>query len=65
MNVPQITNVNAQCDKRVTELRWQRFASKVTNFQLNQLYLTYPASIWRLRWSESVWILSISSAPEN
>jgi len=42
--------VDAQCDKLATQLSWQRFASKVTNFQLPQLHLTYPTCIWRPRW---------------
>ena len=40
-NVLQTSNVNAECDKRAIELRWQRFESKVANFQLPQLHLTY------------------------
>ena len=40
-NVLQTSNVDAQCDKLATELRWQRFASKVANFQLPHLHLAY------------------------
>jgi len=32
--------VDAQCDKLVTKLIWQRFASKVASFQLPHLHLT-------------------------
>ena len=49
-NVLQTSNVDAQCDKLATELRWQRFASKFANLQLPHLHLTYPICIWRLRW---------------
>jgi len=53
-NVLQTNKVDAQCDKLVTELSWQRFASKVTNLQLSHLYLTCPTCIWRLclAWSQ-------------
>jgi len=47
-NVLKIHIVNAQCDKLATELRQQRFASKVANFQLPHLH--FPICIWRLRW---------------
>jgi len=43
----------SQVNKLVTERRWQPFASKVANFQLPHLHLTYPTSIWRLRWGWS------------
>ena len=33
-----------------TELSWQRFTLKVTNFQLPHPHLTYPTCTWRLRW---------------
>jgi len=49
-NVLQTLQVDAQCDKHATELSWQRFASKVANFQLPHLRLSYPTCIWRLRW---------------
>ena len=38
----QTDNADAQCDKLATDLSWQRFASKVSNFQLPHLHLTYP-----------------------
>ena len=44
-NVLQTNKVDAQCDKLVTELNWQRFASKVA--KLPHLHLTYPTCI---RW---------------
>jgi len=44
-NVLQTNNVDAQCDKLATELSWQRFASKVDNFQLPHLHLA-PALEW-------------------
>jgi len=47
-NVMQTHNADAQCDKLATDLSWQRFASKVANFQLPHLHLTYPTCIWRL-----------------
>jgi len=34
--------MDAQFDKLATELSWQRFASKVANFQLPHMHLTYP-----------------------
>jgi len=34
--------VDAQTDKLATELSWERLASKVANFQLPCLHLTYP-----------------------
>jgi len=49
-NVLQTNKVDAQCDKLVTELSWQCFASKVANFQLLHLRLTYPTCIWCLHW---------------
>jgi len=49
-NVLQTNKVDAQCDKLATELSWQCFASKVTNFQLPHLYLTYLTCIWHLCW---------------
>ena len=49
-NVLQTSSAVAQCDKLATELSWQRFASKVANFQLPQLHLNYPTCIWRPRW---------------
>jgi len=42
--------VDSQCGKLATELSRQRFASKVANFQLLQLHLTYSTCIWRHRW---------------
>jgi len=39
-NVLQTNQVDAHCDKLATELSWQRFASKVANFQLPHLHLT-------------------------
>ena len=52
-NVLQTNKVDAQCDKRTTELSWQRFASKVANCQLPHLHLCYSTCIWRLRWGWS------------
>jgi len=58
--------VDAQCDKHATELSWQRFASKVTNFQPPHLHLTYPTCIWRLRYGVTqFWVLPRFSASEN
>jgi len=55
-NVLQTNKVDAQCDKLATELSWQRFASKVTNYcQLPHLHLAYPTCIWCLRWKWSRW----------
>jgi len=48
------TKVDAQCDKLATELRWQRFASKVANFQLPHLHLAHP-----LAQRDPVWVLPI------
>jgi len=48
--VLQTSKVDAQCDKLVTELSWQCFASKVANFQLPHLHSTYRICIWRLHW---------------
>jgi len=46
-NVLQTSKVDAQCDKPATELNWQRFASKVANFQRLYLHLTYSTcSFW-------------------
>jgi len=64
-NVLQTNNVDAQCDKLATELSWQRFASKLANFQLPHLPLTYPTCIWRLRWGDFVWVLPTFLVPEN
>jgi len=61
-DVLQINNVDAHCDKLATELSWQRFASKVANFQLPHLHLTYPTCIWRLRWGWPGWVLPRFSA---
>jgi len=47
----QTNKVDAQCDKLATELRWQRFASKMANFQLPHRHLTYPTCP---RWGDSV-----------
>jgi len=44
-NMLHTNNVDAQCDKLATELSWQSFASKVANFQLPHLHLTYPTCI--------------------
>jgi len=52
--VLQTNKVDAQSDKLATELSWQSFASKVTNFQLLHLHLTYPTCILRLRWGDPV-----------
>jgi len=41
------------CDKVATELSWQRFMSKVANFQIPHLHVTYPTCIWNLRWGWS------------
>ena len=46
-NVLQTNKVDAQSDKLATELSWQCFASKVANFQLPHVHLTYPTCIWR------------------
>jgi len=56
-NVLQASHVNAQCDKLATELSWQRFVSKVANFQPQHLHLTYLACIWHFRWGDPFWIL--------
>jgi len=40
------SKVDAQCDELATELSWQRFASKVANFQLPQLHLAYRTCIF-------------------
>jgi len=45
---------DTQCDKLVTELSWQRFASKVADFQLPHPHLSYITCIWRLRWGDPV-----------
>jgi len=42
--------VDAQCDKLVIELSWQRLTTKVANLQLLHLHLTYHICIWRLHW---------------
>jgi len=34
--------MDAQCDKLATELSWQRFTSKVANFQLLHLHFNQP-----------------------
>jgi len=52
--VMQTNNVNAQCDKLATELSWQRFSSKVANFQPQHLHLTYLTCIWHFRWGWSL-----------
>jgi len=49
-NVLQTNNVDAERDKLTSELSWQYFASKVANFQLPHLHLTYLTCIWCLRW---------------
>jgi len=49
----QVTRSVSVIDKLATELSWQRFVSKVANFQLPQLHLTYPTCIWRIRWGWS------------
>jgi len=52
----QTNNVDAQCEKLATELRWQRFALKVASFQLLHLHLTYPTCIWHLLgWQMDGW----------
>jgi len=48
-NVLQRHEMDAQCDKLATKLSWQCCTSKVANFQLLHLHLTYPTCIWRLR----------------
>jgi len=64
-NMLQTNNMDAQCDKLATEQSWQRFTSKVANFQLLHLHLTYPTCIRRLHWGDPVWVLRRFSAPEN
>ena len=46
-NVLQANKIDAQCGKLAMELSWQCFASKVANFQLPHLHLTYSTCIWR------------------
>jgi len=55
-NAMQTNKIDAQCDKLATELSWQRFASKVVNFQLPRLHLTYSTCIWRLCWGDPIWV---------
>jgi len=43
-------NVDVQCNKLATKLIWQRFASKVADFQLPRLHSTHPTGIWCLHW---------------
>jgi len=51
-NVLQTSKVDAQCDKLVTELTWQRFTSEVANLQLPHLHLTTPLGLTRLSFAE-------------
>jgi len=67
-NLLQISKVEGQCDKLAAELSWQRLASKVVNFQLPHLHLTYRTCIWRFCWGWLIWVLprfSRFSASEN
>jgi len=64
-NVLQTNKVDAQCDKPAIELSWQRFSSKVSNFQQPHLHLTYPTCICGLRSGDPVWVLTRFSASEN
>ena len=48
-NVLETNKIDPSRDKLATELRWQRFATKVANFQLLHLHLTCPICICRIR----------------
>jgi len=63
-NMLQTNKVDARCDKLATELSRQHFKSEVANFQLLHLHLTYATCIWRLRWSDPVWVFQRSLASE-
>jgi len=64
-NVLQTHKVNAQCDKLAIKLSWQRFTSKIANFQLPQLHLAYPPTFIASVGVDPVWVLPRFSASEN
>jgi len=51
-NMLQTNKVDAQCDKAATKLSWQRFTSKVANFQLLHQQLALGLEVTHLSFTE-------------